>query len=483
MVFSKLSIEDKDKEVRRHQLCRNCLRKGHRADNCPSSSTCRKCHGHHHNQLCSDSSSTFPSAKVPESFQSKEDRTQTTDDKSSVSMSAALGETVANAYSGRGVKSVVLATAIVLVVDDSGIEHHVRALLDSGSECCFATESFVRRLVVQRQKINLPITGIGQRSTHARFKIVSTVRSLVTEYSAPVDFVILPRVTVDLPATSFNISSWKIPPGIQLADPSFHQSAPIDIILGAELFFDLFKAAGRIQLDSNGPLFVNSVFGWIVSGRNSTGQSIAPASVNIATIVDLQQQMEKFWTVEEDSTSANYSVEEAACEEHFQRNVSRNSEGRYIVRLPVRNDTLFNLEDNRRTAIRRFRFLEHRLLRNGNLRKQYCDFLEEYCALGHMYRVYDHENAPYPSYHLPHHCVVREDRSTTKVRVVFDASCKTPSGPSLNDALLVGPVIKEDIRSIIIRSRIRPIMMIADIKQMYRQILVDKEDTPLQRIV
>ncbi|XP_055622708.1 uncharacterized protein LOC129766221 [Toxorhynchites rutilus septentrionalis] len=476
-VFSKLSIGDKDKEVRRHQLCRNCLHKGHRADNCPSSSTCRKCHGHHHTQLCSDSSSTFPSAKVPESFQSKEDRTQTTDDKSSVSMSAALGETVANASSGRGVKSVVLATAIVLVVDDSGIEHHVRALLDSGSECCFATESFVRRLVVQRQKINLPITGIGQRSTHARFKIVSTVRSLVTEYSASVDFVILPRVTVDLPATSFNISSWKIPPGIQLADPSFHQSAPIDIILGAELFFDLFKAAGRIQLDSNGPLFVNSVFGWIVSGRNSTGQSTAPASVNIATIVDLQQQMEKFWT------SANYSAEEAACEEHFQRNVSRNSEGRYIVRLPVRNDTLFNLEDNRRAAIRRFRFLEHRLLRNGNLRKQYCDFLEEYRALGHMYRVYDHENATSPSYHLPHHCVVREDRSTTKVRVVFDASCKTPSGPSLNDALMVGPVIQKDIRSIIIRSRIRPIMMIADIKQMYRQILVDKEDTPLQRIV
>ncbi|XP_055632731.1 uncharacterized protein LOC129773180 [Toxorhynchites rutilus septentrionalis] len=482
-VFSKLSINDKDKEVRRHQLCRNCLRKGHRADDCPSSSTCRKCHGHHHTQLCSNSSSTFPSANVPESTQLMKIRAQSTDNKPPMSMSAAIVETSVNASSGRGVKSVVLATAIVLVVDDNGIGHHARALLDSGSECCFATESFIRRLKIQRQKINLPIAGIGQRSTHVRFKIVSTVRSLVTDYSAPVDFVILPRVTVDLPSNSFDVSSWKIPTGIQLADPLFHQTAPIDIILGAELFFDLFKASGRIQLDSNGPLFVNSVFGWIVSGRKSTGQSSAPASVNIATVVDLHQQMEKFWTVEEDSGSANYSVEEAACEEHFQRNVCRNSEGRYIVRLPVRNDILSKLEDNRRTAIRRFRLLENRLWHNENLRKQYCDFLEEYRALGHMHRVYDHETAPSPSYHLPHHCVVRDDSSTTKLRVVFDASCKTPSGPSLNDALMVGSVTQEDIRSIIMRSRIRPIMIIADIKQMYRQILVDEKDIPLQRIV
>lgn len=84
---------------------------------------------------------------------------------------------------------------------------------------------------------------------------------------------------------------------------------------------------------------------------------------------------------------------------------------------------------------------------------------------------------------MPHHAVIREESTTTKLRVVFDASCKTSEGPSLNDALMVGPTVQQDIRSIIMRSRTHRVMIIADAKQMYRQVLVDERDTPLQRIV
>lgn len=109
--------------------------------------------------------------------------------------------------------------------------------------------------------------------------------------------------------------------------------------------------------------------------------------------------------------------------------------------------------------------------------------MREYIEQGHMQRITEHENESPPTYHLPHHAVIREESTTTKVRVVFDASCKTSSGPSLNDAMLVGPTVQDDLRSIIMRSRTHPIMLIADIKQMYRQILVDERDTPYQRIV
>ncbi|XP_062535472.1 uncharacterized protein LOC134204708 [Armigeres subalbatus] len=52
-----------------------------------------------------------------------------------------------------------------------------------------------------------------------------------------------------------------------------------------------------------------------------------------------------------------------------------------------------------------------------------------------------------------------------------------------NDALMVGPIVQEELRSIIMRSRIHAIMLIADIEQMFRQIRIDERDTPLQRIV
>ncbi|XP_062558127.1 uncharacterized protein LOC134223004 [Armigeres subalbatus] len=54
---------------------------------------------------------------------------------------------------------------------------------------------------------------------------------------------------------------------------------------------------------------------------------------------------------------------------------------------------------------------------------------------------------------------------------------------SLNDTLLVGPVIQDDFRSIILRSKTRQIMVVSDVEKMFRQIRISKEDTPLQSIL
>ncbi|XP_062714102.1 uncharacterized protein LOC115267934 [Aedes albopictus] len=481
--FSKLDVEAKEKEVRRHQLCRNCLRKGHQARDCPSSSSCRKCRGRHHSLLCPGENFVTVNSRTPESSQSPSASHSAPREPPRTSASATVHGPSSHASAGPTRRSVLLATAVVKLVDENGIEHAARALLDSGSECCFITEPFSQLIKAQRTKISIPISGIGQSSTYARYKITATVRSRVCDFSTPAEFLVLPKVTIDLPSASFDASSWDIPPGVQLADPGFYEANPVDIIIGAEVFFELFNVPGRIQLGEALPTLINSVLGWIVSGKNSNGTPKSPVIANVATISELHDLIEKFWAIEEDNSTPNYSVEEAACEDHFRHTVRRNSEGRYIVRLPIKDDVIKQLGDNRRTAVRRFRMLESRLCRTPELSQQYSAFMDEYLALGHMKQVYDHQSPPMLCYHMPHHAVVREDSTTTKVRVVFDASCKSPEGPSLNDALMVGPTVQQDIRSIILRSRIRRVMLIADAKQMYRQVLVDERDTPLQRIV
>lgn len=56
-----------------------------------------------------------------------------------------------------------------------------------------------------------------------------------------------------------------------------------------------------------------------------------------------------------------------------------------------------------------------------------------------MQQIEDPDENIFNSVYVPHHAVVRESSSTTKLRVVFNASCKTRNGTSLNDYLLIGP--------------------------------------------
>lgn len=86
------------------------------------------------------------------------------------------------------------------------------------------------------------------------------------------------------------------------------------------------------------------------------------------------------------------------------------------------------------------------------------------------------------AYYLPHHCVFRNENSTTKIHVVFDASATTDNGVSLNDIQMVGPTLQDDLFTILVRFRAH-IYVIADIEKMFRQILVNPKQCSSKNIV
>ncbi|XP_055614961.1 uncharacterized protein LOC129761273 [Toxorhynchites rutilus septentrionalis] len=490
-IFSRMPVEENEKLVKRHQLCLNCLRKGHMARDCPSENCCWKCRSRHHTQLCTNTSNARrPSNAVAGSKNnnrnSNHSTTSTTlQDQQPPSSSMQAPAPVLNAaHSGLSScnsqlsarSKVLLATAVVIVVDDAGREHIARALLDSGSECCFATTQLSQTMAVTRTRIDLPIAGIGKSLTNVKHQFRAVIKSRTRNYSSCVDLLILPKLTIDLPSVDVNIDHWNIPTNIDLADPAFFKSSSIDIILGAEIFFDLFSIPGRISLGDFLPSLTNSVLGWVVSGRTAQSQRQSSVRCNVATIADLHNDMEKFWNIEEDPSANNHSPDETACEEFFQRTVARDSSGRYMVRLPFKESLMQRLGDNKESALHRFRLLENRLSRDSTIVQKYRDLMAEYLGLGHMTPLSDFGDEIHPKYYLPHHPVIRESSRTTKLRVVFDASSKTSSGISLNDALIVGPTVQDDLRSIIMRSRTHEIVLIADAEKMYRQVLHFPED-------
>lgn len=83
---------------------------------------------------------------------------------------------------------------------------------------------------------------------------------------------------------------------------------------------------------------------------------------------------------------------------------------------------------------------------------------------------------------IPHHCVIRPESSTTKLRVVFDASAKTSNGTSLNDIVYTGPKLQNDIVDIITSLRLDAVVFTADISKMYRNIELRPEDRKYQHI-
>ena len=133
----------------------------------------------------------------------------------------------------------------------------------------------------------------------------------------------------------------------------------------------------------------------------------------------------------------------------------------------------------------RFKSLERRLDGNPDLRKRYSDFIYEFVSQDHM-EVTPREEINIPSnqvYYLPHHCVFKEDSTTTKLLVVFDGSAKTSNGCSLNESLMVGPVVQNDLFTILNRFRFKVVALSADIATMYRQVELDSPDKNFHRLL
>ncbi|XP_036340730.1 uncharacterized protein LOC118750102, partial [Rhagoletis pomonella] len=199
--------------------------------------------------------------------------------------------------------------------------------------------------------------------------------------------------------------------------------------------------------------------------------------------VNLDKQLTAFWELEEVPKKKSLNDDDTYCEELFKATTERNAEGKYIVSLPFKKDYPNNISlgPSLKGACFQFYRNETRLARNPVLQTEYNRVSREYETLGHMSKISD--NVPADSadcYFLPHHAVLKEESISTKVRVVFNASCPTDNGASLNDVLHPGSILQADLTILILRWRLFKYVFNSDIEKMYRQILVNNKQRKYQ---
>ncbi|GFW23582.1 DUF1758 domain-containing protein [Trichonephila clavipes] len=354
-----------------------------------------------------------------------------------------------------GNKCVLLNTFMIFAKSADAYGIKLRGLLDNASTICVMREDTARKLGFKFMSAKQSITGINGITQSSKYSANIEVSNRDYTFARNVQFLLLPKITDAIPVSKLNISDLNIPASIELTDSNFRMPGKIDILIGSELFFEILNPEQH-YLHGGNVILQNAKFGYLIT--DTLPQSQQQANCCLLSEPSLDITVKKFFELEslpDDSKEITKSEEEIYCEEHFVSTCKRDKTGRFTVRLTI-TENAETLGYSKENTVKRL---------NGHVEEIKNEALDKI------------------NYYIPHHSVHKPEMTSTLLRIVLDASAKTTSGFSLNSILLNGGIIQQDLFSIVSMFRKHEYAFSADIKNMYRQILVDPNQRDLQRVM
>ena len=427
-----VSDVDAQKILRSSGRCFNCLRKNHISRNCRSSSKCKKCQGRHHTSICDKGSQ-------------KKDRSGQTNaaalDPEASNFTPAT-TTTSTLCSTQG-RAILLQTARTVAFNPAkpSLSTDVRLLFDSGSQRSYLTERAKRRLQLKptgERTLSIATFGAVQEQVKA-CPMVSVGLQLKGYPNASLSLHVVPTICEPLssqPITA-SVETHDRLRELDLADSSDGTSRlPVDILVGCDHYWDF--VTGKICRVAKGPTAIHTKLGWVLSGPTPSSECVMHSSACVmythllrvdcqpTESTQLTEQLRAFWELE----SLGICEDEKTLYDDLTNRISF-QDGRYKVPLPWKE---FHepLGDNYFLCEKRLKGLFRRLRHTPEVLSQYDSTIKEQLAKGIIEPVLPNEKTDNLVHYLPHHGVVRVDKDTTKLRVVYDASSKS-SGPSLNE--------------------------------------------------
>ena len=488
-----VQVDARKQILKKSGRCFVCLKKGHISRECRSKSRCSKCGGRHHISICSNSPGRNAPPTTAHSTQPAANSVTPTKSNLNPEATPFVATPTTTCFSASTSKTVLLLT-VRSVVYNPDVPHsnmEVRAILDLGSQRSYITNQVKDALALTpagEQRMSILTFGSNRRNTQTCQMVKVSMRTRegpdkeMELFSVPL--ICEPLVTQPI---SFCKDKYDHLAQLELADYSDGASEmEVDVLIGSDYYWEF--ATGRMSRGQSGPVAIHTRLGWTLSGPVPSTE-MEQSSVSLITThtlrVDstqltnaLDNTLQSFWELE----SLGIKDSELSVFEKFKQNIVFNG-SRYEVSLPWKDQHPL-LPDNYQLSLKRLRGLLHRLRQNPSVLQEYDRIIQNQLNKGIVQKVEDTEEPTGSSkvHYLPHHAVVRQDKQTTKLRIVYDASAKC-DGPSLNECLYTGPKFDQSIMDIILRFRMHLVALTTDIEKAFLMVSMSEQDRDVLRFL
>ncbi|XP_054872902.1 uncharacterized protein LOC111584426 [Amphiprion ocellaris] len=470
----KRSLESRRTYVKDNKLCYGCLKQGHSAKDCRHRLTCDICMKRHPTCLHDDNYIKYVKGERHVSMDSAT-QNNTVETAAVMSLNVARGE-----HSG--------STSMILPVWVSSVanpykEKLVYALLDTQSDTTFIDQEVSRELQVDSCPVKLKLTTMMGENAVVNSEKVSGLR--VRGYSSATHIPLPAAYTKDyIPANMEHIPTCKTAKRWSHLSPIKDEvplllSCEVGLLIG----YNCSRALAPRQTilgKNDEPYAVQTELGWSIvcssapcletSLIDSLCHRVAVKEIPPATPMDVIRALESDFK-EVSGNDKTVSQEDLIFLDKLEAGIRKNEQGQYEMPLPFKGRPY--MPDNRQLAEVRLNHLKRKFCRNERYKEDYVRYMSDIIERGDVEEVQD-DGIPGEKWYIPHHGIYHP-KKPEKLRVVFDCSAKH-KGTSLNEHLLSGPDMINNLTGILVRFRQHPIALMCDIEKMFHQFKVQNKD-------
>jgi len=388
--------------------------------------------------------------------------------------------------------TVLLQIVPIVVTSQEGSNVQTFALLDSGSQTSLVLEDFANKVGFDGITSTLHLGTVNSRDEAVRSRKVSFKVSAVNKVEDSHEVVVEEAWTVpqlNIPEQKVTRDMLKDLPHLSDIPIPEIDSGAVTILLGANVLEAILQRDVR-RGNVGQPVAVLTAFGWTLTG--SIKSVVPPERLHVMHVhrvrnaeEQLLQRVEEWWRTDAFGTKYENetprSVEDKKALEILENTVKHLGD-RYEVGMLWR-DRDVKFPDNRAMAEKRLKSTERRLKRDETLADKYCAIIDDYVNKDYAKKLSPKEASMPTSkqWFLPHHPVLNANKPG-KVRIVMDAAAKH-DGVSLNDKLLIGPDLLNNLVGVLLRFREERVGVSADIEAMFHQCSIITQDQPSLRFL